>query len=120
MAKDMQIAFLLDFYGEMLTEKQRELTELYYDQDLSLGEIADEYHISRQGVRDNIKRAEASLLEFEEKLGLVKRFQALEPAIDRIVAQAEEITRLLGDYPENRQAVLRAEEIIRTARQLRE
>lgn len=60
MAKDLSISYLLDFYGQMLTDKQREVTEFYYNDDLSLAEIADHCHITRQGVRDSIKRAEAS------------------------------------------------------------
>ena len=58
MAKDLRITFLLDFYGDMLTEKQREVVECYYNEDLSLAEIAEEKGITRQGVRDGIKRAE--------------------------------------------------------------
>ena len=61
--KNLDISILLDHYGEMLTEKQREVIDLYYNQDLSLAEIAEQEGISRQGVRDNIKRAEAQLLE---------------------------------------------------------
>ena len=72
MAKDLRITFLLDFYGDMLTEKQREVVECYYNEDLSLAEIAEEKGITRQGVRDGIKRAEQQLLEMEERLGLAK------------------------------------------------
>ena len=61
MAKDLRITFLLDFYGDMLTEKQREVVECYYNEDLSLAEIAEEKGITRQGVRDGIKRAEQLL-----------------------------------------------------------
>ena len=56
MAKDLHITFLMDFYGDMLTEKQREVVECYYNEDLSLSEIATEIDISRQGVRDIIKK----------------------------------------------------------------
>ena len=73
MAKDLRITFLLDFYGDMLTEKQREVVECYYNEDLSLAEIAEEKGITRQGVRDGIKRAEQQLLEMEERLGLAQR-----------------------------------------------
>ena len=61
LAKDLNIALLLDFYGELLTEKQRDMIELYYDEDLSLGEIAETAKITRQGVRDSIKRGEQQL-----------------------------------------------------------
>ena len=69
MAKNLEISFLLDFYGSMLTEKQRIMIEYYYNDDLSLAEIADNEGITRQGVRDSIKRAEGQLLELEERLG---------------------------------------------------
>lgn len=74
MAKDMNICMLMDFYGQLLTDKQYEALDMYYNEDLSLAEIADEEEISRQGVRDAIKRGEKLLNGYEEKLGLVKRF----------------------------------------------
>lgn len=67
-------SMLLDFYGELLTDKQRECCELHYNEDLSLAEIAEQLGISRQGVWDNIRRADTSLAEIEEKTGLVARF----------------------------------------------
>ena len=67
-------SMLLDFYGELLTEKQRECYDLHYNEDLSLSEIAEQSGISRQGVWDNIRRAEASLRQIEEKTGLIRRF----------------------------------------------
>lgn len=73
----MTVAMLYDFYGDMLTEKQAQAIELYYNEDLSLAEIAEPLGISRQGVRDNIKRGEKQLRELEEKLGLVKRFMQI-------------------------------------------
>ena len=69
MAKNMEMTFLFDFYGDMLTAKQRDMMELYYENDLSLSEIAENEGITRQGVRDSIKRAESQLLEMEERLG---------------------------------------------------
>ena len=71
MAKNLDIIMLLDVYGDMLTVKQREFLDYYYNDDLSLSEIADNVGITRQGVRDSIKRAEAQLEEMEEKLALV-------------------------------------------------
>ena len=65
---------LFDFYGELLTDKQREYFDLHYNEDLSLGEIAEQTGISRQGVWDIIRRAEAALMETEKKTGLVGRF----------------------------------------------
>ena len=75
MAKNLEVVLLLDFYGDMLTNKQKDFLGYYYNDDLSLSEIAENEGITRQGVRDSIKRAEAQLFEMEERLGLAKRFQ---------------------------------------------
>lgn len=84
MAKDLRISFLLDFYGDMLTETQREVVDAYYNEDLSLAEIAQDREITRQGVRDAIKRAEQQLLEMEGRLGLARRFQDIQKALTLI------------------------------------
>ena len=70
-AKNLEIAGLLDCYGEMLTQKQHDFLDYYYNEDLSLSEIAANEGITRQGVRDAIKRAETQLFDMENKLGLV-------------------------------------------------
>ena len=70
MEKDLKVGVLLDFYGALLTDKQAEALRLYYDGDLSLAEISGLLEITRQGVRDFLKRGEQQLLELEEKLGL--------------------------------------------------
>ena len=67
-------ALLFDFYGQLLTEKQIVILEMYVNNDFSLGEIAEEQSISRQGVHDTVKRSVKALEEYEERLGLVKRF----------------------------------------------
>ena len=84
MAKDLRISFLLDFYGDMLTETQREVVDAYYNEDLSLAEIAQDRDITRQGVRDAIKRAEQQLLEMEDRLGLARRFQEIQRTLTLI------------------------------------
>ena len=89
-----RMTMLFDFYGELLTERQKEFYELYYDEDLSLSEIAENYGISRQGVRDVIVRAEAYITEIEDKTGLVKRFMQRSPHLERIEAAADELRRL--------------------------
>ena len=76
MEKLAKMALLADFYGPLLTEKQRNVWDLHYQQDLSLAEIAEVEHISRQAIHDLIKRTERILAEYEEKLGLVQRFWA--------------------------------------------
>lgn len=91
MAKNLEISVLLDFYGEMLTEKQRDVVELYYNEDLSLSEIAAHSQITRQGVRDSIKRAEGILLGLEERLGLAKRFRRIQEGLDLIIRDARDI-----------------------------
>jgi hypothetical protein len=91
LAKNLEIAYLLDFYGEMLTKKQRDFIDLYYNEDLSLSEIAENEGITRQGVRDSIKRAEVQLFEMEQKLGLAQRFAELKDGLDEIKECAEAI-----------------------------
>ncbi|KMY53589.1 hypothetical protein AC623_05960 [Bacillus sp. FJAT-27231] len=73
--KTTRMNFLYDFYHSLLTDKQRSYMSLYYLDDFSLGEIAEEYEVSRQAVYDNIKRTEAMLEEYESKLLLFKKFQ---------------------------------------------
>ena len=94
MSKNLVIADLLDLYGDMLTEKQKDVMELYYDQDLSLAEIAEHEEITRQGVRDSIKRGEAYLLELEEKLHFAEKFKRLVEVTDEITARCNEIERI--------------------------
>lgn len=77
-------SMLLDFYGELLTDKQRECCEMHYNEDLSLAEIAEQLGISRQGVWDNIRRADAALAEIEDKTGLVARFTAARRSLERL------------------------------------
>ncbi|MFR5876759.1 MAG: YlxM family DNA-binding protein [Eubacterium sp.] len=91
LAKNLEIAYLLDFYGEMLTKKQRDFIDLYYNEDLSLSEIAENEGITRQGVRDSIKRAEVQLFDMEEKLGLAYKFDELKKSLDEIKECAEKI-----------------------------
>lgn len=94
MAKDLSISVLYDFYGELLTEKQQEVIELYYNEDLSLAEIASHSGITRQGVRDSIKRGECQLLEFEKQLGLARRFLEIESLLQQIRNLSGEIEQL--------------------------
>ena len=84
MSKNLKITMLLDFYGELLTEKQRAALIYYYDEDCSLFEIAETMSVSRQGARDFIKRGEQQLLDFEEKLGLAERFMKITQLADEI------------------------------------
>ncbi|MDO4815223.1 MAG: YlxM family DNA-binding protein [Bacillota bacterium] len=92
----IQNAMLFDFYGELLTDKQREYFDLHYNEDYSLAEIAGMSGISRQGVWDIIKRAEAMLTEVEEKTGLIKRFMERNEQIDEIERELMEMGALNG------------------------
>ena len=89
--KDLKMGLLCDFYGKLLTPKQYEAIVMYYDDDLSLSEIADTWGITRQGVRDCLKKGEAQLNEMEEKLGLCAKFQALNEAMEQIKEAAAQI-----------------------------
>ena len=86
-----RMTMLFDFYGELLTERQKEFFDLYYNEALSLAEIAENAGISRQGVRDVIVRAEAAMQEIEDKTGIIKRFEAQRPHLDAIEAAATEV-----------------------------
>ena len=91
------VNLLFDFYGKLLTKRQKEAMELYYEENLSLSEIADEFQISRQGVHDALKNAEKALKGYEEKLGLVEKLQASRQAIEEIDAEIDELTADCSD-----------------------
>ena len=82
--KDMTFSVLLDYYGPVLSEKQRAILTEYYDQDLSLAEIAENYGITRQGVRDAIKHGEATLTELEKNLGYAEKDAAQRADLARL------------------------------------
>ncbi len=86
MEKIVQQGILYDFYGELLTEHQRNVYESVVYENLSLGEIADEMNISRQAVHDIIKRTDRILEDYEERLGLVRRFEEIRKRIERLEA----------------------------------
>ena len=115
MAKNLEISLLLDFYGEMLTEKQRDVVELYYNEDLSLAEIASHSGISRQGVRDSIKRAEGQLLDYEERLKLAQRFRRIQACLDEITDLAKDIERVNDRFGESREIYQKTARIIELA-----
>lgn len=97
--KTTRMNFLFDFYQALLTEKQRSYMELYYLDDHSLGEIAESYEVSRQAVYDNIRRTEAMLEEYEDKLRLLEKFQQRQ----RIL---QELTDAIKDENETTEARL--------------
>lgn len=85
----LQMSLLFDYYGELLTERQRMCFDLRYNQDMSLGEIAQELHVSRQGVYDNLSRAEALLNNMEQKTGCVRRNLQSRRVVKEILSAAE-------------------------------
>ncbi|MDD4802156.1 MAG: YlxM family DNA-binding protein [Syntrophomonas sp.] len=106
--KISHIILLKDFYGPLLTEKQQNVLNLHYEDDLSFTEIADEMNISRQAVYDTVKKAESLLEQYEQKLGLVQRFRIMDGRINELssllegevdqqaISQAVEISRELS------------------------
>ena len=88
--KNLNVGYLLDFYGDLLTDRKKSVLEMYYDEDYSLAEIADEIGISRQGVRNLIKKAEGELFFYEEKLGLAAKLLEVETYADSLCHLAEE------------------------------
>ena len=89
-----RMTMLYDFYGDLLTDRQREFFDLYYNDDLSLSEIAENAGISRQGVQDVIVRAEAQMQEIEDKTGLIKRFEQMRGHLDAIQTAVDGIKQL--------------------------
>ena len=90
-----QASLLYDFYGQLLPKRQRQVTELNHEENLSLSEIAEEFGISRQGVHDALKNGEKALNEYEEKLGLVEKFQRSSDAVKRIDTIIDGVIRSL-------------------------
>ena len=96
-----QASLLYDFYGQLLSKRQKEVMELYHEENLSLSEIAAEFDISRQGVHDALKNAEKSLKSYEEKLGLLAKFQKSSEAVKEIDGI---IDNVIGRLQERHQA----------------
>ncbi len=118
--KSVEMTMLFDFYGDILTDKQRELFDLYYNEDLSLAEISEHLGITRQGVRDGIVRAEEIIKGFEEKLGLVARFGRISEDVRIICDSAERILTINGANYKNHELDSCANEILARARELAE
>lgn len=89
--KNLNISLLLDFYGDILTDRQKEMLDMYYNDDFSLSEIADSFSISRQGVRSVLKKGEVILTDMENKLRLAQRFVDMKEKSSEIAKQLEYI-----------------------------
>ena len=104
----LQLSLLLDFYGELLTPKQRDVFTMYHQDDLSLSEIAAEEGVSRQAVQDQLRRTEKLLAGYEERLGLVARF--LEQK--RLVRQIRTLAGELNETALGREIIALADRIL--------
>ena len=101
MEKNVEISLLCQLYGKLLTEKQFEFIDDYYNNDLSLSEIAENHNITRQAVRDIIKKGEKKLFEYEEKLMFMKRTLNQEKKIEKALS---ELTKIQKDYSDKQVA----------------
>ena len=111
----LEIVLLYDYYGDLLTDRQKECFELRYNEDLSLGEIGEELGISRQGVYDNLNRTEQLLRNMEQKTGCVRRDIACRKTMQLILALAND----LADHQDERVSVA-AKQIVSAAQGLEE
>lgn len=102
--ENYSISLLNDCYGNLLTDRQREMLKLFYDYDMSLGEIAEQFSVSRQAVRDSILRGEKALQNFENKLGLVKKNVVLTKVVD-------DLSQMLNDGCNTDKARCQAEKL---------
>ena len=97
MEKNVKISIMLDIYGKMLTEKQYRLLDDYYNNDLSLSEIAENEEITRQAVRDNLKKGENNLFEYEEKLGFMKKTIEQEEKVESAISEIEKLEKDISE-----------------------
>ena len=96
--RTLEMTMLFDFYGELLTEKQQEYIDLYYNEDLSLSEIAEKSGISRQGVYDIITRAEKTLKEIEQKCGIIGKWQEARAGLKLTVEEGGDVHPIALGY----------------------
>lgn len=97
-----EISLLLDFYGQLLTARQYEILNLYYNDDYSLAEIAEELGISRQGVHDSIRKGRAALEAYEARLGLAARFREQEEIVRRAISCLKKVEKEVPQAAEHK------------------
>ncbi len=108
----LEITLLFDFYGSLLTDKQRDIFDMYYNLDYSLQEIAESVNISRQTVFDTIKRSKANLYSFEEKLGLVQRHIKIKEDISSSIDNISNVLDCLSTSSPEYTKLLQTKEIL--------
>ena len=101
--KNVEISILNEIYGKLLTKKQKEIINDYYNNDLSLSEIAENQNITRQAIRDILKKGENKLLEYEQKLGFMKRMLNQEKKIEKVLS---ELTKIQNTYSDEQIAIV--------------
>lgn len=111
--KTIELGFLFDFYGKLLSKRQYTIIELFYIHDLSLTEIGEEMDITRQGVYDTLKRAEKKLYKYEENLGLIKKFKRKEKNLEDILNISKDIEKIAKQNKDN-DILLKTKEIQNT------
>jgi|LGOV01.1.fsa_nt_gb predicted DNA-binding protein YlxM (UPF0122 family) len=102
----LKFGLLNEFYGNLLTEKQRKAISHYYDDNLSLAEVAEKFDITRQAVRDSLVKAQNLLLEYEVKLGLMKRYNGLKTEIKSIIESANDESFNKNEWQEKLRSLL--------------
>ena len=112
------MSYLLDFYGEAIPDKHREIMSQYYEEDLSLSEIAENFGISRQGARHLIKKGEEQILFFEEKLGLAKRHKDNSRLYSEFSECLEELGIQLRQTENNEELLLLYDQLLQTSQKL--
>jgi len=94
----LQYTLLFDFFGDLLTEKQKEYFDLYHNEDLSLSEIAESVGITKQGVYDIINRAEKTLIDFENKTGIIQKWLQARAEVEQELADKREVNTTILEY----------------------
>lgn len=110
--KLVEIGILYDYYGNLLSDKQSEIIELFYMHDLSLAEIGENLDITRQGVFDTLKRAESNLYEYEQILGLRKKFKSKDSDIRKIIESAKYIQDAISEHNQHKEGIIKNAELI--------
>jgi predicted DNA-binding protein YlxM (UPF0122 family) len=116
--KVLRIGQLYDFYNALLTEKQRDCLNMHYLQDLSLAEIAEEFSVSRQAVHDILRRAEQTLEEYEEKLGLAARYSQEHKMLAEVIENLQQLPQHIRTLPELSQAIVRLNSLLEDTREV--